>query len=146
MFYSIDVLSCKSGKTGLAIVWLAGTLGQKSQARRLLRKDYTNVDIVAACEYLLDPPEPMSLRLSSSLMIGMTRVYGQQCNFFYGDVSALWGRLGWDGGGGELERRKKVGQLDLPVEKAKKETITLANQFVEDATSLTNIVLFHLII
>ena len=40
-------------------------------------------------EFLLHPPEPLSLRLASNLMVGVSRVYGQQVNFYASDVSAV---------------------------------------------------------
>ncbi|KAK3809210.1 MAG: hypothetical protein J3Q66DRAFT_288190, partial [Benniella sp.] len=39
------------------------------------------------------PPEPFALRFSSSLMIGVVRVYNQQYNFYFSDVNNLWVRL-----------------------------------------------------
>jgi len=34
-------------------------------------------------DFLASPPEPMALRLSSNLMIGITRVYNQQWHLYY---------------------------------------------------------------
>ncbi|KAK5668317.1 hypothetical protein BDV3_001514 [Batrachochytrium dendrobatidis] len=39
--------------------------------------------------YLTSPPEPLALRLSSNLMMGVARVYSHQTNFFYGDVNSV---------------------------------------------------------
>ncbi|KAH7046474.1 hypothetical protein BKA57DRAFT_373096, partial [Linnemannia elongata] len=39
------------------------------------------------------PVEPFALRFSSNLMVGITRVYSQQYNFYYSDVSNTWMRL-----------------------------------------------------
>ncbi len=44
MFYSAELLSIKS-HGGLSVIWIAATLGPRSQTRRLSRKDYTSVDI-----------------------------------------------------------------------------------------------------
>lgn len=39
--------------------------------------------IHSGSQYVTCPPEPISLRLASNLMIGITRVYGQQCQIHY---------------------------------------------------------------
>jgi hypothetical protein len=149
MFYSADILSIKS-HAGLGVVWLAGTLGQKSEARKLQRRDYNSVNLPSACAYLVNPPEPLSLRLSAALMIGVVRVYGWQCNFFYGslhrskqyvgDVTSLWGKLeqSW-----MHEKASKNGnqELDMPVGRAKREAITLDAKDIGNVadTSVSNI-------
>lgn len=132
MFFSTDVLSIKSN-SGLGVVWLAGTLGQRSQARRLQRRDYVSVDIATACSYLMAPPEPLSLRLSASLMVGVVRVYGQQCNFCYGDATALYGKLEQtllegvmpSGSDSASARRKTTIDLDMPIQRARHDAITI---------------------
>lgn len=45
MFYSTELLSIKS-HSGLSVIWLAATLGPRSQTKKLSRKDYIGVDIV----------------------------------------------------------------------------------------------------
>ena len=116
MFYSTDILvTNKNG--GLGVIWLAGTLGPKSQARRLQKRDYCSVKIPDACSYLQAPPEPMSLRLSASMMVGVTRVYSQQCMFYYGDVANLWSNL---------ERVESAKRVDQDILNGKKESIDLA--------------------
>ena len=72
---------------------LAATLGPKSQARKLTRRDYGNVDLVEACKFLSVPPVPLSLRLQSNLMIGVVRVYGQKTGIVYADVRGLWAKV-----------------------------------------------------
>jgi len=42
---------------------------------------------------VIAPPEPLSLRLSSNLMVGITRIYGQQCLLHLQDAQHLWSRL-----------------------------------------------------
>ncbi|KAG9062954.1 hypothetical protein KI688_004554 [Linnemannia hyalina] len=45
------------------------------------------------CKDISQPVEPFALRFSSNLMVGVTRVYSQQYNFYYSDVSNTWMRL-----------------------------------------------------
>jgi meiotic recombination protein REC8 len=93
MFYSNDLLNLK-GNSRLGLVWVAATLGSKSTvAKKLNRREFCNVNIVETCDYLINPPQPLSLRLASNMMIGVTRVYGQQYSFFYGDVQQFCSRL-----------------------------------------------------
>lgn len=79
MFYSQDFLTRKGSE--LAVVWMAATFGT-ARNRRLTRRDYCQVDIRKTCEFVAAPPEPMALRLSSSLMFGIARVYHQQFHFY----------------------------------------------------------------
>lgn len=102
MFYSTEILSLKSN-SNIGVVWyafpalthprLAATLGPKSQARRLTRRDYGNVDLVEACKFLSLPPMPLSLRLQSNLMVGVVRVYGQKMGIVYTEVKGLWAKV-----------------------------------------------------
>ena len=43
MFFSKDILTRKEG--GLAVIWLAATLGTKNETKRLSKKDYEHVDV-----------------------------------------------------------------------------------------------------
>jgi hypothetical protein len=108
MFFSQDLLA-RHAKSGLGVIWLAATLGDGPGAssavsgtsggasgKRLTRRDYARVNVAKAwsvdswhlrvdfSEFVISPPEPLALRLSSNLMVGITRVYGQQCTIFYG--------------------------------------------------------------
>jgi hypothetical protein len=141
MFFSNDILSLKSN-AGLGVVWLAGTLGHKSSARRLHRRDYISVDVANACHYLQEPPEAMSLRLSAKLMVGVVRVYGWQCQFCFGDATALYGRLEQsvlDGiinkAGGHRQAGNAEAELDLPVQKAKHDAITITGNNTNELSS-----------
>ncbi|ORY06599.1 hypothetical protein K493DRAFT_146887, partial [Basidiobolus meristosporus CBS 931.73] len=40
--------------------------------------------------FLASPPEPLALRLSSNLMVGISRVYNQQYDMYYTEVNNLW--------------------------------------------------------
>lgn len=85
MFYSIDILSRR--KTGLGIVWLAATLGDRSAIRRLTRKEILSVNITLTCDHLGNPTEPFALRLSSQLLFGVVKLYFHQTELLFSDVS-----------------------------------------------------------
>ncbi|KAF0424496.1 meiotic cohesin complex subunit Rec8 [Gigaspora margarita] len=98
---------------------LAATLGSRSNLRKLSKKEVNSVNLVRACEYVTSPPEPLALRLTSNLMIGITRVYNQQYHFYYADVNCVWNRLHKT----LLELQSE--SVDMIVPQARSEAITL---------------------
>ena len=50
---------------------LAATLGPRT--KRITRKDLNTVDLSKTCELIAEPPEPMALRLSGCLLVGVAR-------------------------------------------------------------------------
>jgi hypothetical protein len=52
---------------------LAATLGSKSSFRKLPRRSVATADIPELCILIAEPPEPLALRLSSNLMMGVAR-------------------------------------------------------------------------
>jgi len=65
---------------------VASTVGL-SGFKKLNKNQINKVDIQEACEQIMNPPEPMALRLSSTLMTGVTRVYASQVTFYHTDVN-----------------------------------------------------------
>ncbi|KAI8444604.1 hypothetical protein BY996DRAFT_6425604 [Phakopsora pachyrhizi] len=78
MFFSTDLLS-KRNKSGFGLYWLAATVGvhTKSSLSKLSRRLLLGANLPEACSILVDPPEPLALRLTSSLLLGIVRVYSQ---------------------------------------------------------------------
>lgn len=64
------------------------TLGSKSVLRKVNRKDILAVNVPKACETVIHPEAPLALRLQSGLLIGIARVYSQQFQYLYLDVSS----------------------------------------------------------
>lgn len=93
MFYSTDILSRR--RDGFALYWLAATLGSKggTSFKKLSRKEILGCNIVAACNKLSEPDEPLALRLSSNLLCGISRVYEQQYALFHADVALMQSNL-----------------------------------------------------
>ncbi|GAA5840626.1 hypothetical protein JCM3766R1_000490 [Sporobolomyces carnicolor] len=88
MFYSPQLLTSRKG--GFAVVWLAASIGVKGGAgKKLTRKELLACDLVKACEQVASPAEPLALRLSSSLLSGIARVYQQQILYFSSDVTQV---------------------------------------------------------
>ncbi|GAA6001740.1 hypothetical protein JCM10207_002291 [Rhodosporidiobolus poonsookiae] len=114
MFYSTEILT--SRKTGLAVFWLAATVGSKggTSFKKLTRSEVLKSNVVKAwcvcapspllrcskqgeltlpssllvdSEKVITPEEPLALRLSSNLMMGIARVFQQQYTIYASDVS-----------------------------------------------------------
>ncbi|KAL1648060.1 R8 protein [Diplodia intermedia] len=84
-----DATVLTSRKYGVATVWLVATLGSKSTTtKKVTRKAILNVDVPKACETILEPEVPLALRLQSSLLYGVTRVYSQQCSYVLADAQS----------------------------------------------------------
>jgi hypothetical protein len=52
---------------------LAATLGSKSTFKKLPKRSVLTADISQLCHLIADPAEPLALRLSSNLMVGVAR-------------------------------------------------------------------------
>ena len=58
----------------LNAVWrLAATLGARSSFKKLPKRDVMGADIIQLCGLIAEPAEPLALRLSSNLMVGVAR-------------------------------------------------------------------------
>ncbi|GAA6035131.1 hypothetical protein JCM8097_006380 [Rhodosporidiobolus ruineniae] len=86
MFYNTEILTSRKG--GFAVFWLAATIGSKggTGVKKLTRAEVLKSSITKACEKVIEPDEPLALRLSSNLMMGIARVYQQQYLFYAADV------------------------------------------------------------
>ncbi|WWD19780.1 hypothetical protein CI109_104244 [Kwoniella shandongensis] len=89
MFFSDDLLTSKKGSFG--IIWLMATLGPRN--KKITRKQLTAVNLAQTCDLIAQPPEPMALRLSGALLVGVARVYNQNYEIFYSDVSTFHSNL-----------------------------------------------------
>ncbi|KAK4192510.1 hypothetical protein QBC35DRAFT_551505 [Podospora australis] len=87
MFYSHEILT--SRRYGVATVWLVSTVGIKSGVRKISRKAIEEVNVVKACDTILQPGAPIALRLQGSLLYGVSRVYSQQCQYVLSDAERV---------------------------------------------------------
>ncbi|PLW14235.1 hypothetical protein PCANC_14503 [Puccinia coronata f. sp. avenae] len=79
MFFSNDLLA-KRQRYGWSLYWLAAVSSNlKSAATRISKKELLSANLLEACSTLTQPPEPLALRLSSALLLGIVRVYGHKC-------------------------------------------------------------------
>ncbi|KAH9858181.1 Rec8 like protein-domain-containing protein [Lenzites betulinus] len=91
MFFSPDLLERRD--SGYGLLWLAATLGAKSSFRKLPKRSVLTADISQLCDLIAEPAEPLALRLSSNLMIGVARVYKVKQEIFYSDVTTCFNAL-----------------------------------------------------
>ncbi|EIW64648.1 uncharacterized protein TRAVEDRAFT_42055 [Trametes versicolor FP-101664 SS1] len=91
MFFSPELLERRD--SGYGLLWLAATLGAKSSFRKLPKRSVLTADISQLCDLIAEPAEPLALRLSSNLMIGVARVYKVKQEIFYTDVTTCFNAL-----------------------------------------------------
>ncbi|KAI0003690.1 Rec8 like protein-domain-containing protein [Russula compacta] len=91
MFFTSELLSRRD--SGFGLLWLAATLGARSSFKRLPKRDVMSADITQLCGLITEPAEPLALRLSSNLMVGVARVYKVKHDIFLGDVNACFASL-----------------------------------------------------
>ncbi|KAK5662894.1 hypothetical protein OQA88_6305 [Cercophora sp. LCS_1] len=91
MFYSHEILTDQ--RHGVATVWLASTIGLRSNARRITRKAIQEVNVRKACETIIQPGAPIALRLQGSLLFGVSRVYERQCEYVLADAEKIRAHL-----------------------------------------------------
>ncbi|KAL0937465.1 rad21 rec8 n terminal domain-containing protein [Colletotrichum truncatum] len=87
MFYSHEILASK--QYGVATIWHVANFGPKGGVRRLSRKAIDDVNIPRACDKIMDPGPPISLRLQSNLLYGVTCVYSRQCHYTLNDSEKI---------------------------------------------------------
>ncbi|EIN13763.1 hypothetical protein PUNSTDRAFT_140229 [Punctularia strigosozonata HHB-11173 SS5] len=71
MFFSAELLSRRDD--GFGLLWLAATLGSSSKStfKKLPKRSVLSADIARLCGLITEPAEPLALRLSSNLMVGV---------------------------------------------------------------------------
>ncbi|KAJ3937794.1 MAG: Rec8 like protein-domain-containing protein [Lentinula lateritia] len=87
MFFTPELLARRDSGFGLLWYMLAATLGSKSTFKKLPKRSVLTADISQLCELIAQPEEPLALRLSSNLMVGVARVYKVKQELFMNDVT-----------------------------------------------------------
>ncbi|KXH62972.1 hypothetical protein CSAL01_03922 [Colletotrichum salicis] len=89
MFYSHDILT--SHQFGVATIWVIATVGPRGAGthKKVSRRAIEDVDIRKACEKIIQPGVPISLRLQSNLLYGVSRVYSSQCKYMLTDTEKV---------------------------------------------------------
>ncbi|KAK1445944.1 hypothetical protein CMEL01_10187 [Colletotrichum melonis] len=89
MFYSHEILT--SHQFGVATIWVIATIGPRGAGthKKVSRRAIEDVDIRKACEKIIQPGAPISLRLQSNLLYGVSRVYSSQCKYMLTDTEKV---------------------------------------------------------
>ncbi|KAF9076275.1 Rec8 like protein-domain-containing protein [Rhodocollybia butyracea] len=86
MFFSPELFARRD--SGIGLLWLASTLSSKASYKKISKRTALTADISQLCELITQPKEPLALRLSSNLMIGVARVYKIKQDIFMTDVNS----------------------------------------------------------
>lgn len=122
MFYSEFILTKKGP---LAKIWLAA-----HWERKLSKAQISQTNVVRSVEDIVNPMEPLALRLSSQLLLGVVKIYSRQARYLLEDCSEILNRIKlmfqWNNGN-EL---MNFGLNDLPqtLTTAQLNAITLPDQ------------------
>ncbi|TIC27206.1 hypothetical protein E3Q11_02640 [Wallemia mellicola] len=115
-----------SRRNGYGLAWIAATLSTRTNLtsfKKLSKKDILNFSIPSFCQTLQNPPEPLALRLSSNLLIGIVRIYDKRTMFFHHDVQQVHNNL--VKATASIDNRSKGERVNLLHDRARAEHITL---------------------
>ncbi|PIA16657.1 hypothetical protein COEREDRAFT_86746 [Coemansia reversa NRRL 1564] len=91
MFYSQDLLCRRGGRFG--VIWLLATSGGNSRRLGVNNRELMAIDIARTCTEIIVPPVPLSLRLSSTLLIGLVRALARKSDLLFSDCHSTWSRI-----------------------------------------------------
>ncbi|KIR71619.1 hypothetical protein I310_04295 [Cryptococcus deuterogattii CA1014] len=101
MFFSDDLLTSKKGS-------LMATLGPRN--KKITRKQLAAVDLARTCDLIAQPPEPMALRLSGALLVGVARpeqiTLGGVEFDWEADWTKIFGYINWNNPLGATRKRR----------------------------------------
>ncbi|CAE6424929.1 unnamed protein product [Rhizoctonia solani] len=90
MFFTPELLAKRD--SGIGLIWMAATLG-KTSIGKLNRRNVLSANISKLCELVAEPTEPLALRLSSNLLVGVARVYKVKYDTFLAEVTTCFTTL-----------------------------------------------------
>ncbi|KAG8739633.1 hypothetical protein FRC10_005369 [Ceratobasidium sp. 414] len=102
---------------------MAATLG-KTSIGKLNRRNVLKADIGKLCGLVSEPAEPLALRLSSNLLVGVARVYKVKHDIFLSEVTTCFTSLKRTLL--EISAAETSAALNLPFGSVRPDTITLA--------------------
>ena len=112
MFYSTVVLAKKGS---LGSIWLAAHWDKK-----LKKIEIFNTDIQLCVDNIVNPSEPIALRVRGHLLLGLVRIFKRKVNYLFNDCNDAMAKL---------KMAFRPGEVDLPLnaQTAPNSTITVAN-------------------
>lgn len=66
--------------TNSAFERLAATIGSKASFKKLNKRSIISANISKLCDMIAEPEEPLALRLSSNLLVGVARCVSDICS------------------------------------------------------------------
>ncbi|KAJ2451467.1 R8 protein [Coemansia sp. RSA 2336] len=91
MFYSQDLLCRRNGRFGA--VWLLATSDGRSRWNGIGNREIAAIDISRTCADIISPPVPLSLRLTSTLLVGLSRALERKLHLLRADCHSTWTRI-----------------------------------------------------
>lgn len=88
MFFSKDLLSVR---TPMGQIWLLAN--DVKSPRQLSRKKASELSCAKACDEIMSPPAPLSLRLAAVLMRGVVRLYERKVFLIHDDAASFMVKL-----------------------------------------------------
>ncbi|KAJ2706739.1 R8 protein [Coemansia sp. IMI 203386] len=91
MFYSYDLLSRRNGRFGA--IWMLANASASRRLGHITNREIQDIDIRRSCLEIIQLPAPLSLRLSSSLLVGIVQAYSRKSNMLYMDSHLTRSRI-----------------------------------------------------
>ncbi|KAJ2354519.1 R8 protein [Coemansia sp. RSA 2618] len=91
MFYSQDLLCRRNGRFGA--VWLLAMSNGRTRWQSVGSRELAAIDIPQTCADIVAPPAPLSLRLTATLLVGLTHALARKLHHLYADCHAMWTRI-----------------------------------------------------
>ncbi|KAJ1488675.1 Rec8 like protein-domain-containing protein [Baffinella frigidus] len=87
MFYSTNILQKKGA---LGTIWIAA---HHDVAKKLTKIQILNTDIAVSAGQIQDPEVEMALRLSSHLLVGLSKIYTRKVQFLFTDCNEALSKI-----------------------------------------------------
>ncbi|KAJ2844582.1 R8 protein, partial [Coemansia brasiliensis] len=91
MFYSQDLLCRRNGRFGA--VWLLAISNGRSRWHGIGNREIAAIDISQTCADIISPPVPLSLRLTSTLLVGLSHALARKLHLLHTDCHSTWTQL-----------------------------------------------------
>eukprot|EP01134_Creolimax_fragrantissima_P004884 CFRG4884T1 len=100
--------------------WLFATYRANAGRPKATKKEIIDLNLKDLCQDIMYPKEPLALRLSSNLLVGVSRIYNKQQMLFWADARSIWTQV--------QKKAKEITSTNLlllQTDQAKAEAITL---------------------
>ncbi|KAJ2721667.1 R8 protein [Coemansia sp. D1744] len=91
MFYSQDLLCRRNGRFGA--IWLLAMTNGRARWQSVSNRELAGINIRQTCADIVAPPVPLSLRLTSTLLVGLSLALARKLHHLYNDCHEMWTRV-----------------------------------------------------